>query len=70
MSTSTHNIAIRGKDQTATAFQSIQARAIAAGNRISKVMGGALAAAGAYLSVRAIKGGNAGTGDFLLGPDL
>jgi hypothetical protein len=57
MSTSTHNIAIRGKDQTATAFQSIQARALAAGNRISKVMGGALAAAGAYLSVRAIKGG-------------
>lgn len=40
MSTSTHNIAIRGKDQTATAFQSIQARAIAAGNRISRVTGG------------------------------
>lgn len=27
MSTSTHNIAIKIKDQTATAFQSVQARA-------------------------------------------
>jgi hypothetical protein len=57
MSKSTHNLAINAKDNTASAFQSIQARAIAAGNRISKVMGGAIAAAGAYLSVRAIKGG-------------
>lgn len=57
MSQSTHNIAIKGKDQTATAFQSIQARAIAAGNRIRKVIGGALAAAGAYLSFRSIVNG-------------
>lgn len=57
MSKSTHNLAINAKDNTASAFQSIQARAIAAGNRISKVMGGAIAAAGAYLSFRSIKGG-------------
>lgn len=57
MSKSTHNLAINAKDNTATAFQSIQARAIAAGNRISRVMGGAIAAAGAYLTVRSIKSG-------------
>ena len=57
MSKSTHNLAINATDNTASAFQSIQARAIAAGNRISKVMGGAIAAAGAYLSFRSIKGG-------------
>ena len=57
MSQSTHNIAIKGKDQTASAFQSIQARAIAAGNRIRRVIGGALAAAGAYLSFRSIVNG-------------
>lgn len=56
MSTSTHQIVVKGKDSTQAVFQSIQARAIAAGNRISKVMGGAIAAAGAYLSFRSIKG--------------
>ena len=54
MSQSTHQIAVTGVDHTAAAFQSIQARAIAAGNRITRVMGGAIAAAGAYLSFRSI----------------
>ena len=57
MSRSTHQIAVTGVDKTAKAFASIQARAIATGNRIASVMGGAIAAAGAYLSFRAIKGG-------------
>ena len=56
MSKSTHQVAIKGVDQTAKTFQSIQARAIATGRRISSIMGGAIAAAGAYLSLRAIKG--------------
>lgn len=57
MSKSSHQIAVTGVDKTAKTFQSIQARAIATGNRIASVMGGAIAAAGAYLSFRAIKGG-------------
>lgn len=57
MSTSKHQIAVTGVDRTGAAFQSIQARAAAAGQRISRIMGGALAAAGAYLSLRTIKGG-------------
>ena len=57
MSKSSHQIAVSGVDQTAKTFQSIQARAIATGRRISSVMGGAIAAAGAYLSFRSIKGG-------------
>lgn len=72
MSTSTHNIAIRGKDQTATAFRSIQARALAAGNHISKVMGGALAAAERAVRITngLIEGGsNASRRLSLLGPD-
>lgn len=56
MSSSTHNITVRGKDATAGAFASIEARAAAAGRRISSIMGGAIAAAGAYLSVRSITG--------------
>ena len=56
MSKSTHQIAVTGVDQTAKTFQSIQARAIATGRRISSIMGGAIAAAGAYLGVRSIKG--------------
>ena len=56
MSASTHQITINGKDNTVNAFKSIQARAIATGNRIASVMGGAIAAAGAYLSVRSLKG--------------
>lgn len=57
MSSSTHQIAVKGVDKTGAAFQSIQARAVAAGRRISSVMGGAIAAAGAYLSIRSIKAG-------------
>lgn len=56
MSKSSHQIAVTGVDQTAKTFQSIQARAIATGRRISSIMGGAIAAAGAYLSFRSIKG--------------
>lgn len=57
MSSSTHQIAVKGVDQTGKAFQSIQARAISTGNRIASMMGGAIAAAGAYLSVRAFTNG-------------
>ena len=57
MSSSKHQIAVTGVDKTGAAFQSIQARAVAAGRRISSVMGGAIAAAGAYLSFRSIKAG-------------
>ena len=49
MSKSSHQIAVTGVDQTAKTFQSIQARAIATGRRISSVMGGAIAAAGAAM---------------------
>jgi len=57
MSKSAHQMAVTGVDLTAKTFQSIQARAIATGRRISSIMGGAIAAAGAYLSFRSIKGG-------------
>ena len=57
MSSSTHQIAVVGVDKTAQTFASIQARAISAGRRISSVVGGAIAAAGAYLSFRSIKDG-------------
>ena len=57
MSKSTHQIAVTGVDNTAKTFKSIQARAIATGNKIASVMGGAIAAAGAYLSFRSIKTG-------------
>lgn len=48
---------INGVDKTAAAFNSVKARAKATGAQIRSIMGGAIAAAGAYLSVRAIKGG-------------
>ena len=54
MSSSTHQITINGKDNTAQAFKSVQARAISTGNRIASVMGGAIAAAGAYLSAKMV----------------
>ena len=54
MSTSTHQIQVKGVDKTAGAFQSIKNRAAAAGADIRKLVGGAIAAAGAYLSVRAV----------------
>lgn len=57
MSNSTHQIAIKGVDQTGAAFNSVSARAKATGAQIRSVMGGAIAAAGAYLSLRSVKGG-------------
>lgn len=56
MSQSTHQIAIKGKDETASAFKSVQNRAKATSSAISSIMGGAIAAAGAFLSVRAVAG--------------
>ena len=56
MSQSTHQIAIKGKDETASAFQSVQNRAKATSSAISSIMGGAIAAAGAFLGYRAISG--------------
>ena len=53
MSQSTHQIAIKGIDKTGAAFKSVKNRAVAAGACIRAAVGGALAAAGAYLSVRA-----------------
>lgn len=57
MSKSTHQIAVKGVDQTAGAFNSIQKRAAAASGKLRGMLGGALAAAGSYLGLRAIKGG-------------
>lgn len=57
MSNSTHQVAIKGVDQTGAAFKSVSARAKATGAQIRSVMGGAIAAAGAYLSLRSVKGG-------------
>lgn len=47
---------INGVDKTAAAFNSVKARAKATGAQIRSVMGGAIAAAGAYLSLRSIGG--------------
>lgn len=57
MTQSTHQVAAKGVDKTGAMFKSIGARAKATGAQIRSVMGGAIAAAGAYLSFRAIKGG-------------
>lgn len=57
MTQSTHQVAAKGVDKTGAMFQSIGARAKATGAQIRAVMGGAIAAAGAYLSFRSIKGG-------------
>lgn len=48
---------INGVDKTAAAFNSVKNRARATGAQIRSIMGGAIAAAGAYLSVRSIAGG-------------
>ena len=48
---------INGVDKTAAAFNSVKNRARATGAQIRSIMGGAIAAAGAYLSFRSIKGG-------------
>ena len=48
---------INGVDKTAAAFNSVKNRARATGAQIRSIMGGAIAAAGAYLSFRSIKSG-------------
>ena len=57
MSQTTHQIKVKGVDQTAPAFGSIKNRAAATGAQIRSMLGGAIAAAGAYLGLRSIKGG-------------
>ena len=44
-------------DKTGAAFGSVRNRAAATGAQIRSMLGGALAAAGAYLGLRSIKGG-------------
>ena len=57
MSQSTHQIRFQAKDQTSAAFGSIKSRAAATGAQIRSMLGGALAAAGAYLGFRSVKAG-------------
>ena len=57
MSKSTHQFEIKGVDKSAGAFGSIKNRAAVTSAQIRSMVGGAIAAAGAYLSFRAIKGG-------------
>lgn len=51
------NLVINGVDRTGGAFASVGARAAAAGAQLKSVLGGALAAAGAYLGFRQVIGG-------------
>lgn len=57
MSKSTHQFEIRGVDKSGPAFSSVKAKAATTGAQIKSMVGGAIAAAGTYLSFRAIKGG-------------
>jgi hypothetical protein len=57
MSRSTNQFEIKGVDKSAGAFGSIKGRAAATSAQIRSMVGGAIAAAGAYLSFRAIAGG-------------
>lgn len=57
MSSSTHQIKVKATDQTAGAFSSIKKRAAAVGSGIKNALGGALAAAGAYLGASAFVSG-------------
>lgn len=57
MSQSSHQIAVKAVDQTAGAFGSIKNRAKATGASIRSMMGGALAAAGAYFTFRGVMDG-------------
>lgn len=57
MSSSQHQIQVKGVDKTGGAFASIKNRAASAGASIQKLVGGAFAAAGAYLGFQAIAGG-------------
>lgn len=56
MSNSTHNLKLKGVDATGGAFTSVGAKAKATGASIRAALGGALAAAGAYLSLRSVAG--------------
>ena len=56
MSKSTHQMAVKAVDQTAGGFASIQARAAAASAKLRSMLGGAMAAAGAYFGFRSIAG--------------
>ena len=56
MSKSTHQFEIRGVDKSGAAFKSIKGRAATTSAQIRSMVGGAIAAAGVYLSFRAIKG--------------
>lgn len=56
MSNSTHNLKLKGVDATGGAFASVGAKAKATGASIRAALGGALAAAGAYLSLRSVAG--------------
>ena len=57
MSQATHQLAIKGKDQTGAAFASIEGRAAAAAAKMRSALGGALSAVGAYFSLRAVADG-------------
>ncbi len=57
MASANITMGVKGIDKTGAAFNSIKNRAKATGAQIRAIMGGALAAAGAYLSFRSIKGG-------------
>lgn len=57
MSRSTHQFEIKGVDKSAGAFSSIKGRAATTSAQIRSMVGGALAAAGAYLGFRSIKAG-------------
>lgn len=50
------SMGVTGIDKTGAAFNSIRNRAKTTGSQIRSIMSGAIAAAGAYLSVRSIKG--------------
>lgn len=56
MSSSTHQIKIKAVDKTTGAFSSISKRASSAASSVKGILGGALAAAGSYLGVKAISG--------------
>lgn len=57
MASANITMGVTGIDKTGAAFNSVRNRAKATGAQIRSVMGGAIAAAGAYLSFRSIKGG-------------
>lgn len=57
MASANITMGVKGIDKTGAAFNSVRNRAKATGAQIRSIMGGAIAAAGAYLSFRSIKGG-------------